>query len=140
MGRARMAAAKKKSVRRTGKSAGVGKTTAAAESPLTSALAQASWIEADAALAEALVDLDDLEQAAPARRAELLDLIRQALSRAARKRGLTRFGAVGASETFDPERHDLTSAGARAPKSVEVVARGVARAGEVLAKARVRKP
>lgn len=129
-----MAAAKKqKSVRKSGSS----RPPPADE--LVDALAEASWSDADGALAEALSHFDELEHTtATRRRRDLLDLLGQALTRAARRRNLTRFGEPGAEEAFDPERHELAGAAARRPKSVEVIARGVSRAGEVLVKARAR--
>lgn len=129
-----MAAAKKqKSVRKSGASS------APPADELLDALAEAAWNEADRALAEALAHLDELEHTtATKRRRDLLDLLGQALTRAARRRGLTRFGDPGGEEIFDPERHELIGARARRPKSVAVIARGVSRAGEVLAKARAR--
>lgn len=105
---------------------------------LAAALAEAAWIEADAALAEALVCADEFASnpAAPSRRTALA-LLRQALARAARKRGFTRLGEVGARESYDPRLHELTGAFARLPKTVDIVASGVARGAQILVKARV---
>ncbi|HYD88956.1 MAG TPA: hypothetical protein VEA80_15885 [Vitreimonas sp.] len=104
---------------------------------LAGALAEAAWSEADAALAQALADLDEAQGAQDdTAREDALDRLAQSLARAARKRGLTRLGQLGAREAYDPKRHELTDAGARAPKTVRVEARGVARGGEVLAKTR----
>lgn len=110
----------------------------AAAPALANALAEAAWSEADAALAQALAECDALE-AAPdaASREDAMAMLAQALSRAARKRGLSRIGAVGAREQYDPKRHELERAGARGPKSVRIIAPGVARGGDVLVRARV---
>lgn len=110
----------------------------AAALPLAAALAEASWSEADAALAQALAECDALETAPDAAaRDDAMAMLTQALSRAARKRGLSRLGAVGAREAYDPQRHDLSKAGARPPKTVRIIAPGVARGGEILVRARV---
>lgn len=104
---------------------------------LTASLADAAWAEADAALAEALAELEILETATGrVARADALALLGQALSRAARKRGLSRFGKVGAREAYDPRRHALAGSAARPPKAVRIVAQGISRGGEVLVKAR----
>lgn len=106
---------------------------------LPAALAEAAWADADAALAEALAEMDAAEAAHDeAAREEALTMLRQALARAARKRGLERIGAVGALEPFDPDRHELGAAVSKAPKNVRIETRGVARGGEMLAKPRVR--
>ena len=132
-----MAPANKKSARQS--------KTAAKKRPrrapaLVDALAEAAWVQADGALAEALLELDELEAATdPGRRREHLALLSQALARAARKRGLSRLGAAGAEEPFDPARHEPLASRAAAPAFVEIVARGVARGEDVLAKSRVRK-
>lgn len=110
---------------------------AAPADKLTGALAEAAWLEADASLALALSEFEALEAAADAEaREEALLMLGQALSRAARRRGLTRFGAIDAREPYDPVRHELSPRPARAPKTVRVLSRGVARGGEVLVKAR----
>lgn len=106
--------------------------------PPVDALAQAAWLEADGALAEALVECDralgaDNEDA----RAVALELLSIALKRAARRRGLGRVGKRGASEDFDKAKHELTAAANRAPKRVRVLVEGVSRGREVLIKARV---
>jgi hypothetical protein len=133
-----MAAAKSKTRRPKGRASRSGGKRVGPDASLARALAAAAWEEADAALAQALVDLDEAEGAASdAARAVALALLAQSLSRAARKRGLTRVGALGASEPFDPQRHELTTPVAKAPKTVRIEARGVARGGEVLAKPRV---
>jgi len=111
---------------------------------LLSALAEAAWADADTALAQSLADLDEAQNAASvAARADALTMLAQSLGRAARVRGLTRIGLLGARITFDPKRHDLSDTGARKPKTVRVEARGVARGDKILVKprvGRVRKP
>lgn len=104
---------------------------------LIDALAEAAWIEADGALAEALSCFEELEGARGARRRALLDLLGQALTRAARRRGLTRVGETGVAAPYDPDAHELRG-GRRPPETVTVVVRGVARGGVVLCKPRVR--
>lgn len=108
------------------------------DASLNKALANASWAAADAALADALACMDELA-AAPdaASRKAALTLLQQALARAARKRGLTRLGDIGVREPYDRARHELSAAATRTPKQVQVIARGVARGGEVLVKPRV---
>jgi hypothetical protein len=106
--------------------------------PPVDALAEAAWTEADGALAEALVEADraisaDRDDA----RDEALSLLRLALSRAARRRGLSRIGKAGALDDFDPGRHELAASARGAPKRVRIVDEGVARGREVLIKARV---
>ena len=106
--------------------------------PPVDALAEAAWTEADGALAEALVECDrahaaDNDEA----RDEALGLLRLALARAARRRGLSRIGKVGAVDDFDAGRHELAARGRRAPKRVRILDEGVARGREVLIKARV---
>jgi hypothetical protein len=100
-------------------------------------LAQAAWAEADAALAAALADLDEAAGARGAAREEAMAMLTQSLARAARKRGLSRIGALGAAEPFDPARHDLTCAVAKLPETVRIEARGVARGEVLLVKPRV---
>lgn len=105
---------------------------------LSDALAEAAWSEADAALAEAMALSEEAANASDDdARAAALDLLDQALGRAARKRGLTRFGKVGAREAYDAKRHELIEAVTRAPKTVHVMARGVARGRDILVKPRV---
>lgn len=133
-----MAAAKSKT-RRPGplSRAGTGRPPAR-DASLAGALAEAAWAEADTALAQALVELDEAEAAvAEPAGVEALALLAQSLSRAARKRGLTRIGALGAVEPYDRRRHELNAPVARAPKTVRIEARGVARGDEVLARPRV---
>lgn len=110
----------------------------AAPAALNNALAEAAWSDADLALAEALAEFDRAEAAVGGGdRGDAMALLGQALSRAARKRGLTRIGALGAREPYDPKLHELAKKPARAPKTVRIEARGVKRGAEVLAKARV---
>ncbi|MEZ5971638.1 MAG: hypothetical protein R3C31_07545 [Hyphomonadaceae bacterium] len=105
---------------------------------LTDALAEAAWAEADAALAQALADFDETQTAEGARaRKDALERLGQALSRAARKRGLARLGSLEDELTYDPDAHDLNEAVAKTPKTVRIQARGVTRGGEVLTKPRV---
>jgi hypothetical protein len=106
--------------------------------PLTDALAEAAWSEADAALAQALADFDEVHTAdGKSARKDALERLGQALSRAARKRGLARVDELGDEVGYDPEAHELNEAVAKTPKSVRIQARGVTRGGEVLAKPRV---
>lgn len=111
---------------------------ARAADPLVGALAEAAWSEADRALAEALVCADELEGARGPRRRQLFDLLGQALNRAARRRGLSRVGQLGAEEIYDPERHEPLPSGV-GPGPVAIVARGVVRGREVVLKPRVRR-
>lgn len=105
---------------------------------LAGALAEAAWAEADLALAEALSECDALDSAADDDdRRTTLALLAQALGRAARKRGLIRVGALGATIAFDPTAHDLASSVVKTPSTVRIAARGVARGAEVLLRPRV---
>lgn len=106
---------------------------------LTHALGEAAWAEADASLAAALADLDDVEAAIAGNAAagDALFMVAQALNRVARKRGMMRFGDAGAAINFDPAQHELERTGGTAPKQVRVLRAGVIRAGVVLVKARV---
>lgn len=131
--------AAKKTKRSTNKKPGVARKRAAPAPSLQDALAEAAWAEADAALAQALADLDEAQSApTAAERREAMELLAQSLGRAARKRGFTRLGDVGERTAFDPARHELSNAGAKKPKTVRIAARGVARGAEVLALPRVR--
>jgi|CXWL01.1.fsa_nt_gi folylpolyglutamate synthase/dihydropteroate synthase len=104
---------------------------------LTEALAEASWREADRALAQAMAELDELEAASnAAEMAAAAMLLGQSLTRAARRRGLARFGLIGRIEAYDARRHELIRKPIRPPGSVRIVAQGIARAGLVLVKAR----
>ncbi|MEZ5960084.1 MAG: hypothetical protein R3C30_06600 [Hyphomonadaceae bacterium] len=105
---------------------------------LTDALAEAAWSEADIALAQALADFDEIETAQKkGARKDAFERLGQALSRASRKRGLSRLGDLDDEVEFDAEAHDLNAAVAKTPKSVRIQARGVTRGGEVLIKPRV---
>ncbi len=102
------------------------------------ALAEAAWVEADAALAEALVETSRaLAAKTDKAREEALEFLSQALARAARRRGFSRIGKSGALETFDPARHELGPGAKRSSRQVRVLEEGVARGREVLIKARV---
>ncbi len=136
--------AKKKSVKRTNASAmgkkGAARKRAAPKASLANALAEAAWADADKALAEALIELDEFENARNEKAREAaLTLLAQALAQTARKRGLTRIGMLGAQEAFDPQRHEPPPR-AKSAKSVRIAARGVARGAEVLARARTEAP
>lgn len=131
-----MPAAKKKSSAKSKRAA----PKQAVRAAVAEGLAQAAWAEADRALARALIDADLLAAALvkPSRRAaDALDLLQQSLSQAARKRGLSRLGEIGAKAQFDAERHVLGGAPRRTPKQVRIVTPGVARGQEVLVKAEV---
>ena len=105
---------------------------------LVGALAEATWTEADAALAQALVEFDEVESAASTTdREDAMARLAQSLTRAARKRGLTRIGELGEIEDYDAARHELNAPVAKTPKSVRIQARGVARGEEILEKPRV---
>lgn len=130
-----MAAAKSKSKSARGASK-ASRASASKVSDLSGALAGAAWAEADAALAAALADLDEAIGARGAMREEALALLAQSLARAARKRGLSRIGALGAEEAFDTARHELARVVAKPPKTVRIEARGVARGEDVLVKPR----
>jgi hypothetical protein len=104
---------------------------------LTDALASAAWAEADRALAEALALCDEALQSEGAAHGLALEMLGQALTTAGRKRGLSRLGELGGREAFDPDRHEFIKPPKKTPKSVRIVARGVARGGEMLTKARV---
>src|SRR5690242_18628403 len=100
----------------------------AAARSLADALGEAAWSEADRFLAEAIVEAQVLAAAKNAEAREAAKaLLEQALSRAARKRGLTRVGEVGAREAYSAKRHQLPRPLSRAPKQVRIVASGVAR-------------
>lgn len=128
--------AKKKATKRQPKPAPKKKKSAArkrAAPSLAGALAEAAWAEADQALAEALVESDEVESATSAKQREAaVALMIQALSRAGRKRGLARIGVLGAREPYDPAKHQLMAAVAKKPRTVRIAARGVARGGSIL--------
>lgn len=131
------AKAKKSPAKETRKKSAARKRAAPAVS-LSGALAEAAWAEADAALAQALVEADEAYTAKDeAARMAALELLMLALARAARKRGMTRIGELGERVAYDPQRHELNDAGKRAPKNVRIAARGVSRASKVMAKPRV---
>lgn len=128
--------AKKQSPKGTSKSAA--RQRAAQDVSIAGALAEAAWSEADAALAQALADLDEAQTAEDdAAREDALARLAQSLGRAGRKRGLTRTGELGARVAFSPTQHEFNAAVAKAPKMVLIQARGVTRGGEVLEKPRV---
>lgn len=133
--------AKKKATKRPPKPAPKTKKSAArkrAAPSLAGALAEAAWAEADQALAEALAEADEVESAAgAAQRDAAVALMIQALSRAGRKRGLSRIGVLGAREPYDPGKHQLIAAVAKKPRTVRIAARGVARGAEILLLPRV---
>jgi hypothetical protein len=115
---------------------------------LVGALGEAGWAEADRALAVALAESAALETAiaklsrskGPAaiqRTQDAFALLTQALDTVSRKRGVARFGEVGAVERYDPERHEIAVA-ARKSAPVKLVAPGVLKGGEVLVKARAK--
>lgn len=115
---------------------------------LVGTLGEAGWAEADRALAAALAEAAALETAiaklarrntpAAVQRAEdAFALLTQALDTTARKRGVSRFGDVGAVEKFDPARHEIIGA-ARKSARVRLIAPGVLKGGEVLLKARAK--
>ncbi len=105
---------------------------------LTDALGEAAWAEADAALAQALIDFDETETAESKRaRKDAMARLGQALTRAARKRGLARVGDLEDRVAFNADEHDLNASVVKTPKKVRIQARGVVRGGEILAKPRV---
>jgi molecular chaperone GrpE (heat shock protein) len=115
---------------------------------LVGALGEAGWAEADKALAAALAETVGLETAlaklarskSPAaiqRADDAFVMLTQALDTVARKRGVSRFGEVGAVEKFDPERHEIDGAPRKSAR-VKLVAPGVLKGGEVLLKARAK--
>lgn len=107
-----------------------------ASAPPVDALAEAAWAQADASLAEAIVEFERAEAEADAQaRDEALQLAAQALNRAARRRGLSRVGPPGARVAFDPAKHDPVDGGPH--EFVCILTSGVARGPIVLIKARV---
>jgi hypothetical protein len=116
------------------------KRSAAKRAPeLVDMLAAAAWTQADAALAEALVECDRAVQAdSDETREEALSMVSLALARAARRRGLARLGTAGAIEDFDPAKHELPAPLKRAPPRVRIVEAGVLRGAEVLVRARAK--
>jgi len=132
-----MAAAKKNTPAR----GGAKRVAVARDARLANALADASWAEADEALAEALIEFAELKRALT-EEYDALDMASQALARAARRRGLVLFGDVGATVAFDAAAHELNGSSA-APARVRIVREGVMRGREMLNRAvvaPVRKP
>lgn len=110
---------------------------------LTTVLAQASWRDADEALAKALRDFTALEKAARAMSRKLrteaagaqeiedsLWAVSQSLRAAGRRRNLHRFGEIGDVEPFDAERHALLKAAKRSPAMVRITTPGVMRGAD----------
>jgi len=120
-----MAAAKKNTPARGAK--GVA---AARDAGLVNALADASWAEADEALAEALIEFAELKRALSEDH-DALGMASQALTRAARRRGLALFGDVGAIVAFDPAAHELKGSSVAAAR-VRIIREGVMRGRDVL--------
>jgi hypothetical protein len=107
-------------------------------SGLTDRLAEAAWAGADIALAEALRAFDEAKAArTPAKRATAMDALELSLSLAARRRGLSRIGALGSEQAFDALVHEVAGS---PPARVQIVARGAKRGDEVLVRALARKP
>jgi len=124
-----MAAAKKN----TPAPGGAKRVAVARDAPLANALADASWAEADEALAEALIEFAELKRALT-EEYDALDMASQALARAARRRGLVLFGDVGAAVAFDATIHEFNGS-SDAPAHVRVVREGVMRGRDVLTRA-----
>ena len=125
-----MAAAKKKTPAR-GRAQGV---SVARDARLANALADASWAEADEALGEALIEFAELKRVlkeAP----DALHMAGQALTRAARRRGLVLFGDLGAVVAFDATIHERN--GSLDVARVRIVREGVMRGGEIIIRAAV---
>ena len=71
-------------------------------------------------------------------RADALAVLAQSLARAARKRGLTRIGALDAREPYDARASRAArSLSRKSRRRVRIQARGVARGGQMLVKPRV---
>ncbi len=105
---------------------------------LADALAEAAWAEADSALAQALADFDEAQTAERKRdRKDAMARLGEALSRTARKRGLTRVGELEQRIEFSADDHEMNASVVKSPKKVRIQARGVTRGGEILAKPRV---
>lgn len=133
-----MPARKSKTKRPKGQPKSAARKRAAQGVSLIDALAEAAWSEADAALAQALVEFDEAYgAAAKADRDDAMARLAQSLSRAARKRGFARIGELDEAEAYDAIRHELNAPVAKAPKSVRIQARGVARGGVILERPRV---
>jgi molecular chaperone GrpE (heat shock protein) len=100
-------------------------------------LAEAGWAEADLALAQALRDLDEVRAASTrVKRAVALEALELALTRAARRRGMSRIGVTGDEQPFDPALHEAARS---APQRVQIQARGVRRGDAVLVRALVKR-
>lgn len=110
------------------------------EFDLADLMGEAGWAEADRALVKALSDLSTLEKAfETARRKrfgekvrpqdmdDALALLRQSLAQVARRRGLHRYGEVGAIEAYRENLHELTVDTEEKPTFVEILAQGLAR-------------
>ena len=131
-----MAAARKNTPARGGaKAPTAARQVVAHEARLANALANASWAEADEALAEALVEFAELKRALK-QEPETLAMAAQALARAARRRGLGLFGDVGANVAFDANAHELNPS-SDAARRVRIVREGVMRGRDVLIRALV---
>ena len=129
-----MAAAKKNTPARSGaKGPAVARPAVAHEARLADALANATWAEADEALAEALVEFAELKRALN-EEPDALAMAAQALARAARRRGLALFGDVGAKVVFDATAHELNRSSDAAAR-VRIVREGVKRGRDVLIRA-----
>ena len=126
-----MAAANRKKSARGGKSA----VPAAGDTRLANALADSSWAEADEALADALIEFAELKRAFTGEQ-DALSMASQALTRAARRRGLVLFGDVDATVAFDATAHELNGS-SDAPARVRVTREGVMRGRDVLVRALV---
>lgn len=132
-----MPAGRSKAKRPKGQPTSAARKRAAPGVSLSGALAEAAWSEADAALAQALADLDEAHTAeSDAARDDALARLALALARAGRKRGLTRIGELNVQEAYSAARHALNAPVAKAPKNVRIQARGVARGADVLEKPR----
>lgn len=107
----------------------------ARQARLVNALADASWAEADQALAEALVEFADLKRALN-QGPDALAMASQALGRAARRRGLVLFGDVGAVVAFNAAAHELNRSSEPASR-VRILREGVMRGTDVLIRALV---
>ena len=105
----------------------------ARQARLADALANASWAEADEALAEALVEFAELKRVLK-HEPETLAMAAQALARAARRRGLGLFGDIGANVAFDANAHELNPSSDVAGR-VRILREGVMRGREVLIRA-----
>lgn len=120
-----------------GLSAMVRKTATPRRTGLATKLAEASWAEADKALAQAWADFAEFAAAAKGR-TQLIALVDQSLARAARQRGMARIGAAGDTGPYEPDLHELIFPRARSPALIQIVAPGVSRGDKVLLKARVK--